>query len=128
MVRKAVMLALVVIVVSVAMAIAVFAIPYLLDLTERGATLTITLVNGTDTVHVVYITTRYAQNGTRVGFNVAAVQPGDMATVKLSLDRKVNGEPLEVEFEDRTVGESSTQTWTPTEGASGTMDYTCPTG
>ena len=128
MVRKAVTLALVVIVVSVAIAIAIFAIPYLSNLTERGATLTITLVNGTDTVHVVYITTRYAENGTRVDFKISAVQPGDTTTVKLIVGHEVNDVPLEVVFEDQTAGESSTRTWTPTAGASDTMDYNCPTG
>jgi len=127
MVMKVRALALLVIVVSVAIAIAIFAIPYLTEPTEKGATLTITLVNGTDSVHIVYITTRFAENGTRVDFKVSAVQPGDMATVKLSLGHEVVDEPLEVVFEDQTVGGSSTRTWTPTAGSSDTMDYQCPT-
>ena len=127
MVMKVRALALLVIVVSVAIAIAIFVIPYLTEPTEKGATLTITLVNGTDSVHIVYITTRFAENGTRVDFKVSAVQPGDMATVKLSLGHEVVDEPLEVVFEDQTVGGSSTRTWTPTAGSSDTMDYQCPT-
>jgi len=128
MVLKARTVALLVIVVSVAIAIAIFAVPYLPKPTERGATLTITLVNGTDSVHIVYITTRFVENGTRLNFQIAAVPPGDMATVKLDLDHEVNDVPLEVVLEDQTAGGSSTRTWTPTAGASDTMDYQCPSG
>jgi len=127
MVLKVRTLALLVIVISAAMATAIFALPFLTKPAEKGATLTITLVNGNDSMHIVYITTRYAENGTRVDFRISTVQPGDSATVKLSLGHEVNGEPLEVVFEDQTAVESSTRTWTPTAGASDAMDYQCPT-
>jgi len=128
MVWKARTLALLVIVLSASIATAVFAIPYLTRPTERGATLTIALVNGTDSVHIVHITTRSAEDGTRVDFKIVAVRPGDTSTVALSLGREVNGVPLEVVFEDQTTLEASTRTWTPSAGASDTMDYRCPAG
>jgi len=128
MVWKARTLALLVIVLSAAIATAIFAMPFLTRPTERGATLTITLVNGTESVHIVYIMTRFAENGTRVDFKIVAVQPGDISTVKLSLGHEVNDVPLEVVFEDQTTLEASTRTWTPSAGASDTMDYRCPAG
>ncbi len=126
MALKARSVALLVLVVSVALATAIFAVPFLTRPAERGATLTITLVNGDDSMHIVYITTRYAGNWTRVDFRASTVPPGEWATARLSLGHEVVGEPLEVVFEDAMAGESSTRTWTPTEGASDSMDYQCP--